>query len=223
MKVTTVDHLEFYVEDLARTVQLFCSGFGFRRLGQRGPETGLSDQRSVLLGQGGIRLLVTEGLSPQHPATRYVERHGDGVACLAMRAENPRDALLPGPGSLTHKLVAPPADDRALPPGFVTVPEDAGSPDELLETIDHLALCVPAGTLDATVREYEEVFGFRQIFEERVEVGAQAMDSKVVQSESTSVTLTIVSPDPSGQPGQLDDFLRGHGAAGVQHVAFGTS
>src|SRR5690606_9663409 len=104
-----------------------------------------------------------------------------------------------------------------------TVPEDAGSPDELLETIDHLALCVPAGTLDATVREYEEVFGFRQIFEERVEVGAQAMDSKVVQSESTSVTLTIVSPDPSGQPGQLDDFLRGHGAAGVQHVAFGTS
>lgn len=224
MKVTTIDHLEFYVEDLARTTELFCSGYGFRCVGQGGPETGLAEQRSALFAQGSIRLLATEGLTPQHPATQYVERHGDGVACLAMRTEDPQRVgqILPGPGSLTHKLVAPEPGD-ALPPNFTAGPDTAAHSEELLETIDHLALCVPAGTLDATVRQYEDTFGFRQIFEERVEVGAQAMDSKVVQSASTHVTLTIVSPDPTAEPGQLDDFLRAHGAAGVQHVAFSTS
>jgi len=46
------------------------------------------------------------------------------------------------------------------------------------------------------------------------------MDSKVVQSRSGAVTFTLIEPDLSQQPGQIDDFLRNHGGAGVQHIAF---
>jgi 4-hydroxymandelate synthase len=217
MNVTTIDHLELYVGDLTRVTGNFYDGFGFRRLGHSGPDADATGARSVLLGAGGIRLLLTQGLVPDHPASRYVERHGDGVACLAMRTDGPAaGATLAGPGSLTHRLVG-----AGHHPGGIE-PVLAGPDNRLLETIDHLALCVPAGQLDPTVRHYQDAFGFGQIFEERVELGGQAMDSKVVQSPSREVTLTIVSPDPAGEAGQLDDFLRSHDGAGVQHVAFGT-
>lgn len=223
MNVMAVDHLEIYVSDLASTTAYLCGGFGFRRCGHGGPETGLAGQRSLLLEQDRIRLLLTEGLAPDHPAARYVDRHGDGVAWLVMRTDDPAvgDRALPGLGSLAHRLVGPDAAGR-LPEGIEPLPADPRA-ETLLETIDHLALCVPAGTLDATVQQYHDGFGFRQVYEERVVVGAQAMDSKVVQSSSGHVTLTIVAPDATGAPGQLDQFLRSHDGAGVQHVAFGTS
>jgi len=66
------------------------------------------------------------------------------------------------------------------------------------------------------------VLGFRRIFDEHIVVGAQAMNSIVVQSRSGSVTFTILEPDAAADSGQIDEFLRGHGGAGVQHIAFET-
>jgi 4-hydroxymandelate synthase len=70
------------------------------------------------------------------------------------------------------------------------------------------------------VKFYERVLGFRRTFSERIVVGAQAMDSEVVQSRSGRVTLTLIAPDVSREPGQIDEFLKNHGGAGVQHIAF---
>jgi hypothetical protein len=36
------------------------------------------------------------------------------------------------------------------------------------------------------------------------------------------VTFTLIEPDLTRQPGQIDEFLDGHGGAGVQHLAFRT-
>ncbi len=94
--------------------------------------------------------------------------------------------------------------------------------DDVLEVIDHIAACVPAGTLGAVAGAYGDIFGFSQIFAERIEVGGQAMDSRVVQSPSAGVTLTLLEPAGSGDPGQIDEFLLSHGGPGVQHVAFRT-
>jgi 4-hydroxymandelate synthase len=91
-----------------------------------------------------------------------------------------------------------------------------------LNLIDHFAVCVPAGQLDVVVRQYEEIFGFAQIFEEYIEVGAQGMASKVVQSPSKLITFTMIEPDTTRERGQIDDFLQWHGGPGVQHVAFTT-
>src|SRR5262249_47677074 len=63
-------------------------------------------------------------------------------------------------------------------------------------------------------------FGFTETFEERIVVGSQAMDSKVVQSGSKKVTFTLIEPDTTREPGQIDAFVAAHGGAGVQHIAF---
>lgn len=74
--------------------------------------------------------------------------------------------------------------------------------------------------MDEVVKCYQETLGFKEIFEERIVVGSQAMLSKVVQSCKGDITFTIIQPDPEADPGQIDEFLKNHGGAGVQHIAF---
>jgi len=250
MNILGVDHLEFYVGDARQTAYFLCTAFGFRIRGQGGPQTGLTDQRSLLLQHGDIYLLLTSGLVPHHPATEYVGRHGDGVAVVGLGTddaagtydevtargaaalappethEHPRAggavlASVSGFGDVTHRLVQRDNPKDFWLPGIEEVTEP-GKDDGLLEVIDHLAICVPNGQLATTSKYYQEVFGFNQTFEEYIEVGGQGMDSLVVQSPTRDVTFTLIEPDIRRRPGQIDDFLSWHAGAGVQHIAFRT-
>jgi 4-hydroxymandelate synthase len=73
-----------------------------------------------------------------------------------------------------------------------------------------------------TVEFCERVLGLRPIFGDFIEVGAQAMDSVVVQSESGDVTFTLLEPCTDREPGQIDAFLAAHEGPGVQHLALRT-
>lgn len=251
MTILHIDHVEFYVDDADRAVEPLCSGYGFRVYGHGGPETGLPGQRSVLIGQGDIRLVFTSGLHPQHPASRFVARHGDGVAVTAFRTDDaaqtyadalttggtglapPRDFIagddrvvtadLVGFGDVVHRLVERHGSPEEFLPGrFGLHPEARPEPGttDALQIVDHIAICVPSGELEPTVRRYEEVYGFAVTFQEYIEVGDQAMNSKVVQSPTGGVTFTILEPDTTRSRGQIDDFLAWHDGAGVQHLAF---
>ncbi|MFJ9363929.1 4-hydroxyphenylpyruvate dioxygenase [Nocardia sp. NPDC101769] len=252
MDIRGIDHVEFFVGDAQHHAYYLCTAFGFRIVGQGGPETGMAGQRSLLVRQGDIRLLLTSALTAEHPAASYVAAHGDGVACIAVEtadaraayaaaiARGARSAAEPqrfrsqdeivtaaevyGFGDVRHRFVERRPGSRGFLPGAID--EFAGDPEageELLTTVDHVAVCVPAGALAATVTLYERVFGFETIFQERIEVGDQAMNSSVVQSTSGQVTLTLLEPDPAREPGQIDRFLTAHGGAGVQHLAFLTT
>jgi 4-hydroxymandelate synthase len=245
--IQRVDHVELYVGDAQQMTFYLCGAFGFEVLGQGGT----AGQRSVLLGHGDIRLLLTSGLRAGDPATSFVQRHGDGVAAIGLQASDAEEAFteavrlgarpvaeprvwrrhdgsemvtatVSGLGDVNHRFVQRHGGEAFLP-GAAGVATPGPRGGGLLQTVDHLAVCVPAGELGTTVAYYERVFGFAQIFSERIEVGAQAMDSKVVQDPGGTVTLTILAPDPAGQPGQIDDFLSAHGGAGVQHIAFSTA
>ena len=96
MNILGIDHIELYVGDARQTAYFLCTAFGFRVCGQGGPETGLAGQRSLLLGQGDIRILLTSGLSADHPAAAYVARHGDGVAVVALRRTDAAAAFARG-------------------------------------------------------------------------------------------------------------------------------
>ncbi len=246
MGTLSIDHIEFYVGDAIAMTQSLCSVYGFRVHGRGGPETGLPGQRSVLLGQGDIRILLTSGLHGDHPASQFVARHGDGVAVIGFRTDaaaayaeaagatstgQPRSwendrarvvtAEIAGFGEVVYRLVERHGLDAEFLPGAIVMePAAAGADGDLLTRIDHVALCVPAGDLDPTVAFHEQVLGFTVIFQEYVEVGAQGMLSKVVQSPSGGATFTIIEPDLNRQAGQIDDFLAWHGGAGVQHLAF---
>jgi 4-hydroxymandelate synthase len=255
MNLSGIDHIELYVGDARQAAFYYCTAFGFRLMGQGGPETGLKGQRSLLLTQGDIRMVLTSPLVPDHPAAEFVRGHGDGVAVIALEVDDAEGAYeelvrrgassvsaparyadgdvavstaeVTGFGDVTHRLVQRTGPRTEFLPGVFRMSDgpsdvDPTEPRPMLELIDHFAVCVPAGELDTIVRHYEDVFGFSQIFEEYIEVGAQGMASKVVQSQSKLITLTLIEPDTSRERGQIDDFLQWHGGAGVQHIAFTT-
>ncbi|MEU5948089.1 4-hydroxyphenylpyruvate dioxygenase [Micromonospora sp. NPDC047465] len=251
MDIRGIDHIELYVGDARQAAFYFGRAVGFHLCGQGGPETGLADQRSLLLCHADIRMVLTSGLTAEHPASRYVQRHGDGIAVVALEVDDAAGAYaelvgrgaagvtppttwtgpaaevvtaeVGGFGDVLHRLVSRRGDRTEFLPGAVDLtPPAGGSDDKLLAEIDHLAVCVPPGQLDETVRHYREVFGFAEIFEEHIEVAGQAMNSKVVQSPSGRVTLVLLEPDRSRRPGQIDAFLDQHAGAGVQHLGLRT-
>ncbi|MFF9045091.1 4-hydroxyphenylpyruvate dioxygenase [Streptomyces parvulus] len=248
MKIEAVDHVEFHVGDAQQSAFYLCTAFGFRVAGQAGPETGRADSRSLLLRQGGVDVVLTSALTPDHPAAGYVSRHGDGVANIAFRTPDAVKAFetavargatpveepvvhsqcgtevvtasVLGFGDVAHRFVQRTRDPAEFLPGTMDmIAADPEESEQLLHTVDHAAICLPAGELRPTVAFYEKVFGFGQIFEEFIEVGEQAMDSKVVQSSSGKVTFTLIEPVTDRRPGQIDTFLARHGGAGVQHLA----
>jgi 4-hydroxymandelate synthase len=250
MNILDIDHVEFYVGDAVAAAQSFRTAYGFRVYGRGGPDTGLPGQRTLLLGQGDIRILLTTGLNQDHPASRFVAKHGDGVAVTAFRTDSaaaaytdavaaggtgirpPRTwgddaarvvtAEVAGFGDVVYRLVERHGPGAQFQPGAIEMEPGAaaGAGDDLLRLIDHVAVCVPAGELDSTIAFHERVFGFTVTFEEYIEIGEQGMMSKVVQSPSGAVTFTILQPDLSRPGGQIDDFLAWHDGAGVQHLAF---
>jgi 4-hydroxymandelate synthase len=250
MNIFDIDHVEFYVGDAIAAARFLCTAYGFRVYGHGGPDTGLPGQRSVLVGQGDIRVLLTSGLHKDHPASMFVARHGDGVAVTAFRTDSaataytdvvaaggsgvhqPRTwenedacvvtAEVAGFGDVVYRLVERRGPGAGFLPGAIEMQAGAaaGADDDLLRIIDHVAVCVPAGELDATISFHEQVFGFAVTFGEYIEIGDQGINSKVVQSPSGGVTFTILEPDLTRQAGQIDDFLAWHDGAGVQHVAF---
>lgn len=247
----TVNHVEFYVADALQQAARFAAEYGFDPFATSGALGGHSDHFSVALRQGDIVLVVTEPRSARHPAHAYVSAHGDGVADIALRTTDARAAFgravdggarpltPPGqpegsPGALTaaihgfgdvrHTFVQAPdrVGDKVFLPGFPDTPDLSPHTGTALLDIDHFAVCLNPGTIDAAVKFYESALGFRLVFEEQIGVGTQAMRSRVVQSDSRAVTLTLIEPDPTGDPGQIDAFLDSHLGEGVQHIAFRT-
>ncbi|MGW1599725.1 4-hydroxyphenylpyruvate dioxygenase [Streptomyces eurythermus] len=235
-----VDHVEMYVGNLEKAAFGWVEKYDF-------PVAATSrsaDHRSVTLRLGEITLVLTEPTSDRHPGAAYLQTHGDGVAGIALRTPDvtaafeaavrggatavreparhpgagPRQpvvtAAIGGFGDVVHSLVQ--YDGTAATPK----PADYGGREGKLLAIDHFAVCLDAGDLGPTVAFYERALGFRQIFDEHIVVGAQAMNSTVVQGAAGAVTLTLIEPDMNADPGQIDEFLKNHHGAGVQHIAF---
>lgn len=249
MDIRGIDHIELYVADTREAAAYFGNGVGLWPRGQGGPETGLTGQRSLLLRHADIRLLLTSGLTADHPAATYVRRHGDGIAVVALAVADAAEAYaellargavgeLPpttitsadaeiviaevaGFADVRHRLVERRRGGGDFLPGLAELPS-VGAAENLLVEIDHLAVCVPPGQLAETVRGYREVFGFDEIFHEYMEVDGQAMNSTVVQSRSGRVTLVLLEPDTRRRAGQIDAFLAQHSGAGVQHLGLRT-
>ena len=246
-----VDYVELYVDDAETTAAAFRNRYGFTLAGAAGSPAEDFRSLAVTQGEitlvlteatadthpasgyvrahgdgvADIALHVTDATTA---FTEAVRRGGRPVAEPRFHAgEFPLvTAAVAGFGDVVHTFVQrDPADASRLPAGFTPVadaPDAAAGEPTLLDGIDHFAVCVPAGELDATIDYYRTVLGFDRTFTERIVVGTQAMNSEVVQSSSRGVTFTVIAPDTSAEPGQIDAFLAAHGGAGVQHVAFDT-
>ncbi|MGW3040415.1 4-hydroxyphenylpyruvate dioxygenase [Kitasatospora sp. NPDC001159] len=240
----TVDHIQVYVSDIASKAEALAGNYGLCPVGSaRVPGTA----HSYTLASSDILFVLTEPMTEDHPGSAYLEQHGEGVADIALGTDDARAAFheavrrgaspvaepverdgfvlasIMAFGDVVHTFVQRPAGAaRHALPGFLPQTDLQASAELGLRKVDHFAICVEAGQLDQVVGFYCDVLDFAMIFEERIVVGTQAMNSKVVQSASGLVTLTVIEPDLSRDPGQIDSFLKNHGGAGVQHVAMAT-
>ncbi|MFE0208297.1 4-hydroxyphenylpyruvate dioxygenase [Streptomyces sp. NPDC058985] len=234
MAVRDVAYVELYTNDKRTAADYFVSSMGFTRTAE---SVGV-DRSSVMLQQGDVRLLITMGTA----TWKFLECHGEGIANIAMTCEDVGETFaaavaagartvsvqqgiptVSGFGGVSHTLL-PLADDSAngLPPGhnWVEVPEETGRRAGPVRLLDHVAICLEGGTLQQYADFYHDAFGLARYSSEYVDVGEHAMDSIVVRSPSGGVTFTLVAPDLSKGPGQLNGFLERNGAPGVQHLAF---
>lgn len=132
-------------------------------------------------------------------------------------------------GDVRHTLVSaaaspvghlPPDRSWTLLPGAEDASAGPVAASADVPALDHIAVCLEADTLRDTVDFYERAFDIPFYSSEYIEVGGQAMDSIVVRNPTGGITFTFIEPDPSREPGQIDEFLRAHAGAGVQHLAF---
>ena len=187
-------------------------------------------RRHVIFGLPGATVIVTHN----HRPVPFVDRHGDGIRDIAFRVPNVSTAFdeavrrgavpvmeptlwtlgnrsimratVGGIGDVVHSFVH---DDLSRP-----------SLDGCLLKIDHVAMCLEGGTLDATVGYYERAFGFHVSHEESVETETSGMRSKVVESLNGRIRFPLQEPSISQTRGQIPTFLKSNCGPGVQHVAF---
>lgn len=225
-----IDHITLSVTDAHARAAEFVERYGFEVIAAGDtPEF-----TAVAVGQRDTVLVLLQGRTDTHPATLYTARHGDGVSDVALRVDTPLRPALPAFGDVTHTFVSRTAGEPWSLPGITPVRSDrtdgttmSTSTDTDTEParghllhVDHIAVCLENGELEPTVEFYRRELGWGVVFEEDIHVGAQAMQSKVVQSPGGGVTLTLLQPMAGAVPGQIDDFLKKHGGGGVQHLAF---
>ena len=78
-----VDYVRIYVGNAKQAAFYYSYAFGFQVTQFDDLTTGNRDQASYLLTQGNIRLIITTGLTKEHPAQRHVNLYGDGVKDIA--------------------------------------------------------------------------------------------------------------------------------------------
>jgi 4-hydroxyphenylpyruvate dioxygenase len=187
------DHLEWWVGNARAVTAWLASGFGFEVLAYSGPETGVTDRVSYLLGQGDVRFVVTAGLTPDSEVSRHVLLHGDGIRHLAWRVGDAGEAaeraaangatvvLEPSAvngdaGSITTAAISTFGETRHLFvdrtgwhggwwPAFSAerLPTRPAGPAVGLAGIDHVVGNVEQGRLDDWVAWYVEVLGFSEM------------------------------------------------------------
>jgi 4-hydroxymandelate synthase len=230
MAARQIAFIELYTSEQKTAVDYFGAALGFAAVAESSDD----DSHSVLLRQGRTQILVTAG-----PRTAsFLEEHGDGVADIAFGCDDVATSharalaagatdfgtsrgnpVVSGFGSVRHSLV-PSTDGVDLPAGHLWTPLPAEpGPTRHIRLLDHVAICVEAGSLDHHADFYDAAFGFGRYSSEFVDVGGSSMDSVVVRSGSGEVTFTLVAPGSATGTGQLNAFLNRNGGPGVQHLA----
>jgi 4-hydroxyphenylpyruvate dioxygenase len=185
------DHVELWVGNAKQAAYFYEHAFGFTRIAYAGPETGMRDRASYVLGQGDIRLVVSTALREGHDITRHHARHGDGVKDIALTVPNAteayRQAVQRGArgvreptkleddhgavevaaiatwGDTIHTFVDRSQYEGAFLPGFVSLSSNGRAQGAGLVTIDHIVGNVELGRMDQWVEFYERVFGMTNI------------------------------------------------------------
>jgi 4-hydroxyphenylpyruvate dioxygenase len=252
LPIEGIDYVEVYVGNAKQASYFYQKGFGFAPVAYSGPETGVKDKTSYLMQQGDIRLLITSALVPDHPISRFVLTHGDGVADIALRVKdvdwiykeavrrgangirNPtvlrdehgflKGSAISAYGDTVHTFIERDQYRGVFAPGFIPL---KGKADPVgLHKVDHVVANVEEGKMEFWVEFYGKVFGFSQLvsFDDKdISTEYSALRSKVVHNPTSTVKFPINEPAPGKKKSQIQEYLDYFKGAGVQHLAIATN
>ncbi len=83
-----VDHVRFYVGNARQSAYFYRNAFGFEVIAYAGLETKMRHEAGYVLRQGHITFVLASPLSPEHPDSRRLALHGDGVQDIALEVDN---------------------------------------------------------------------------------------------------------------------------------------
>jgi 4-hydroxyphenylpyruvate dioxygenase len=249
--IRRVDHIRHYVGNARQSAFYYQQVFGFSITGYHGLETGLKHEADWLLEQNDVRLLFTAPVRPGHPIAEKVAHHGDFVQDIAFEVDDVdwsyheavkrgakgarepysmqndegsvRIASIHTYGDTLHTFINRDDFRGHFLPGFERKNEP-GKPIGIMD-IDHCVGNVEIGQMNAWVKWYEDVLGFRNLisFDDKdISTEYTALMSKVMASGNGRVKFPINEPAEGKKKSQIDEYLEFFGGAGVQHVALRT-
>ena len=83
-----IDHLRFFVGNARQSAYFYRNAFGFDVLAYAGLETGLREEAGYVLRQGQITFVLNSPIIPDHPESRRLIQHGDGVMDIALEVDD---------------------------------------------------------------------------------------------------------------------------------------
>jgi len=229
-----VEFLEFAVDD-AQGARLagWLENLGFARLGQH------RSKAVSLLGQGDIKIVLNA--EPYSFAHSFFESHGPSLCATALRVQNGDAALerarqykgqpyrgLVGPnereipavrapdGSLIY-LVEPAAPGESIYDSdfniSATAPVEGG-----LQRIDHMAMALPADSLDSWVLFCKSILDFEADDEVVLPDPYGLVKSRALRSQCSTVRLPLNISENRNTA--ISHALSSYRGSGVHHIAF---
>jgi 4-hydroxyphenylpyruvate dioxygenase len=191
--VNGLDHIRFYVGNAKQAAHYYSTAFGMTLIAYRGPEQGKRDHAEYVLRSGSARFVLTGGVHRDAPATQHYERHGDGIADIALDVPDvdtaykyavsqgatglvePHDeedehgvvrvAAIAAYGETRHTLVDRSRYEGPWLPGFVARDPIVAPGRRLFQAVDHIVGNVELGAMDRWVEFYHRVMGFTNMAE----------------------------------------------------------
>jgi len=191
--VNGLDHIRFYVGNAKQAAHYYSTAFGMTLIAYRGPEQGERDHAEYVLRSGSARFVLTGGVHRDAPATQHYERHGDGIADIALDVPDvdtaykyavsqgatglvePHDeedehgvvrvAAIAAYGETRHTLVDRSRYEGPWLPGFVARDPIVAPGRRLFQAVDHIVGNVELGAMDRWVEFYHRVMGFTNMAE----------------------------------------------------------
>jgi 4-hydroxyphenylpyruvate dioxygenase len=83
-----IDHVRFFIGNARQSAYFYRNAFGFDVVAYAGLETKLRHEAGYVLRQGDITFVLASPLSPEHPESRRLILHGDGVQDIALEVDD---------------------------------------------------------------------------------------------------------------------------------------
>jgi 4-hydroxyphenylpyruvate dioxygenase len=244
--VMEIDHIHFYVEDLATRRNWFIQNMGCEVISA----TASHRTATEVLKSGAVYFVLSSALSSTSPVASYLKKHPPGVADIALRVHRIETQLakadqiqvslqtlpskggllkwakISGWGSLSHTLI-----ENTSSVDFCQAFFESGTQAESnlraiadgaadFTQIDHVVLNVAAGVLGQVVEWYRNLFDFQVQQTFQIQTETSGLNSKVLMSQDGQVYFNI--NEPSSSKSQIQEFLDENRGSGIQHIALKT-